>query len=117
MKIKFIYICATALLLGCKSNQEQLKYNLEDLIGYWAETAEDDVSFSFNKEGGIKYFDYNDGYNYKYAVKDNILTIKEDEHIITKYSIVKMSSDSLNLKTETGDIIKLYKRKIDNSID
>jgi hypothetical protein len=117
MKNKFIYICVIASLLACKPNQEEVKYNLDDLIGYWAETAEDDVSFSFNKEGDIKYFDYNDGYDYKYTIKDNILIIKEEEHIIAKYGIVKMTSDSLGLKTETGNTINLYKRKIVNLLD
>jgi len=117
MKNKFIYIYVIFSLLACKPNQEEVKYNLEDLIGYWAETAEDDVSFRFNREGGIKYFDYNDGYDYKYTIKGNILIIKEEEHIIAKYGIVKMTSDSLGLKTETGDTINLYKRKIVNLLD
>ncbi len=90
------------------------KDSLNNLIGYWAESTEDDVSFSFNKEGVIKYFGYDDGYIYNYVVKEDVLIIKEGNHIISKYDIVKINSDSLNLKTETGEQIKYYKRKVEN---
>ena len=97
-KTKYIYIILFIVIIGCKLKKEQTKYNLNDLIGYWAESEKEDVAFSFEKDGVIKYFDYDDGYIYNYVVNKKILTIEEDKHIIAKYDILKMTSDSLVLK-------------------
>lgn len=113
IKMKIIYAVLILILISCKARTSE--YNFDNFYGHWAESKEDNVSFTLLNNGIIKYFEDNDLYHY--SIEGNKLVIKEEKHIITKYDIMKITSDSLNLKTETGNIIKLYKRKVDGTVE
>ena len=89
------------MILSCKST-----YNdFNNMQGNWATSKNENVSFTIKKDS-IYYLDYNGKYTITF--KNNILEIKEENHLINKYTIVKISKDSLILKTDSN-ILKYCK--------
>jgi len=107
MKLNKIFFLILLICVGCFHNQKQV--NLNNFYGDWAESPEQNVSFTLKKNGVIKYFEDNDIYHYN--IKNNELVIKEEGHLIAKYKILIITPDSLRLKTEEGNLIQLVKRR------
>jgi hypothetical protein len=81
--------------------------------GDWAENNDDNISFSIS-DSTIVYFDSDYQYNYKIDDNKN-LTILDLNSIVLEFKILKISRDSLHIKSLNDgnkDIIyKYYKRK------
>lgn len=106
MIIKKIILTSLVLIIfGCNESQKKIK--VDDLIGHWAPSENDDVSFTLKKNGVIEYFEKNTLYHY--SINKNKLVITEEGQLLIDYEILLLSVDSLHLKTEEG-IAKFVKR-------
>jgi len=79
------------------------------LYGVWAENEEDNAIF----EIGVDSLRYVEFYNnaYYYEVKDSHLMIYLEEGYVSNNEIVKVSNDSLILKSDNEETLRFYKRK------
>jgi hypothetical protein len=80
--------------------------NLTQLQGNWGESKSSNVDFTI-KDKKIIYFEDPDDYEIE-VIKDSIIITQEKE-LITKYKIIFISNERLELKPEEGKIIKLLK--------
>lgn len=80
----------------------------EMLQGIWAEGEDENAAFIVEADS-ILYFESE--VKNKYEIRQDTLTIHYGKGVIIKNHILKLTNDSLIYKTETGDIIRLSKRK------
>lgn len=103
-KIK-IFLFST-LFFSCYSGY---KMNNKDIIGCWLRNKEDNVEMIFNKTH-LEYF--GNDYLYSYKINNNQLSILDNDKIVLKYNIIKLSKDSLILQDrESGEIDRYFKMK------
>ncbi len=80
--------------------------NLTLLQGKWGESKSSNIDFTI-KEKKIIYFE-DPEYN-EIEIKEDRLIITQEKELITKYKIIFISNERLELKTEEGKNIKLVK--------
>jgi uncharacterized protein YceK len=87
--------------------QRKVPNHILDLLqGNWGKSNESNVDFTItNKE--IKYFENPE--DYSIALNGDTLTIIQDNEILTKYKIISISKQKLELKPEEGENIFLTK--------
>ena len=80
------------------------------LNGVWAENEEDNAVFEINKDT-LRYIEFY-GTPYKLIIKNNRFIVKDSSGFVFPESeIVKLTTDSLLLKSSHGSISKFYKRR------
>lgn len=104
---KIIGLLYLKILLSCYSDN---KMNNKDIIGCWQRNKEDNVDMIFNKTQ-VEYF--GNDYLYYYKIKNNQLSIMENDKIVLKYTIVKLTKDSLILQDleNLNEIDRYFKMK------
>lgn len=105
MKFK-IFLYLIVAFISCNVASQHSVNNR--YLGHWAISNEDDVSFSIVKNGIIKYFENDNQFTYK--VKRDSFIIEEEGYVIGSFQVLKISADSLHLKSEDGEITKFVKR-------
>ena len=99
-----IYLTIFLLVLSCASNK-----NIQKKIqGYWALDRNENVVLIIRKNEVI-YPDEEGKLDLK--LNKNIMELSEEGHLITKWVIIKITSDSLFLKTEDSILVKYVKIK------
>ena len=95
---------------ACTSNSynKQQKTETFDLTGLWAQSDTANAIFSIDGDT-LNYVDEEDGVCI-YTIIDGFFVINCDS-FITKNKILKINSDTLIFKTETGVINTFFKRK------
>lgn len=101
MKIT-IYFIIFLFHLSC-SGQKSL---LQKMQGAWAPSRDQNVSFVITKNT-VFYPEDNGKLDFK--LNRNTMKLSEEGHSIAKWVVIKVTSDSLFLKTEDLSIIKLVK--------
>lgn len=92
--------------IGCNlSNDYDTKY-LEGV--WWSEFDEPSAVFEISKDS---IFYVEEMVTRSFMVDENLLRIQENGAEITSYSIVELTTTSMSLKTENGNIIRLHKKE------
>lgn len=100
-----------AILVQCKPSFD-LKNTYTQIIGTWAQNEEVNADFVISKKR-IEYFDT--GYSYDFEINDEKdFIILDSNKIVLKFKIIKLSKDSLIIKSKNDGnrdlIYKYYKR-------
>jgi hypothetical protein len=98
-----IFLVLLLLGYGCNRNKEKLY-----IKGCWSQNKNDNVELIFNQTN-VEYFGTE--YLYEYKIDDNSLLIMESGKIVLKYKIIKLSQDSLILKSTDNEIYEYFKLK------
>ncbi|WP_439484487.1 hypothetical protein [Cyclobacterium plantarum] len=99
---------ATILVVVITSCGTTGQVNKDNLIGNWATSPDENVEFTITDKN-IKYFE--DDYLYTYEIKRNTFSLIDSGHLIANYEIMSLTTDSLIWKTESGNVLRLVKRK------
>lgn len=99
-----IYICFTIclFLISCSS----YKILEKKIQGYWALGRNENVVFIIRNNDVI--YPEDEG-KLDLKLNKNIMELSEEGHLITKWKILKVTSDSLFLKTDDSTLVKYVK--------
>jgi hypothetical protein len=91
-------------MLSCNSSKDMH----EKIQGYWALEKDDNVVFIIKKNNVIYPEDED---KLKLHLNKNVMELSEEGHFITKWQVIKITSDSLFLKMEDSTLVKYVKIK------
>lgn len=97
--VNFALVIALTII-SCSTGSDQL-------LGNWALGKDENVEFTILENNQIKYFE--DEYIYNYNVDNNILSISDSGQLVSSYQILKISEDSLVLRTENKNVLRYVK--------
>ncbi|UOY08519.1 hypothetical protein L0P88_08180 [Muricauda sp. SCSIO 64092] len=130
---KFFFLAIIISFLSCNNKQAKSNINIEEdkivqtnndkqakpnfvidsidkdlLNGIWAENEDDNALFEIEGDT-IRYVEFYDT-PYLLRLEDKYLNILLDEDYISKNEVLKIDKDSLVLKSEDGETVRLKRR-------
>lgn len=93
-----------------KKSDDQNFYDSKLLNGVWAENIDDNALFEI-KNDTLRYVEYYDTPYIAQIVKNKLVIKYLDNKVLSESYILKISKDSLVLKTDDEPSLKLYNRR------
>ena len=103
---KLSFVIFLFILLSCKNNLKDTKL----LDGVWGESEKDNALFVI-KNDTLRYVEYYETPYLAQIVKNKLVIKYLDNKVLSESYILKISKDSLVLKTDDEPSLKLYNRR------